>query len=824
MQPTRWSGTENSQEMPESSHCMMSLAEPWHGWTTLIANGALTPGLLSALILTVGFTTTLTSAQAAPVQVAASDANAPVVSIVRPTHADQLRGTEQIQISVKAGRYPAQSLEMYVDDRMATPGAVTLDASMLPVAVFNWDTRVFADGPHRLSVVIADSQGFKTRANVQVYINNRGEQDIVPPSVRWLNVHHGDPIKGDFPVQVEATDNFGVKWVIISLNRAISPASKPPFRAVMVNKPPYILRLRPDLPADTYVLTATAWDAKDNRGDAPPIQIFYQPKPGPITIPVNPIWSHSGGFGGLGTPSPPKPSQPDAPVEENTGVVPPPPVFDPSQPRLSKAVPDKMAGESGLIPPEVADVIAHAGLSKRDVFIAKIHPSTPRVEAREVPLMPPVLTPARAARAEMTGQIVGSTASPTPQRLASTSKPHQASQPMGESKLVPGLGAVTRAPRAAEPSSPAVPVAPSALRAPRIATLNAVQPPAMSRIAAPSAVPTPVRVAPQTASAPQLAHSTLSGTSIARPAEVRPRAATPSTTLASVPPALLRRTEQAPPQLTPMDAASPSIARPFPDMQARPARGPWLAVLPKGAMKYPSIPSFELRNLPPVVAPPAKVIGLPPSLPKNVPSKIAMNSPMPGRSARPRVLASITVAPQSEWGTLAEVLPVSHLVRRDETLSSIARRYQMPVAVLAAANNLKATSKMSIGAQLSLPRSLRVTYAGQPVKTDAASFMMGSVGVTPFRFLFEKQGGKLKWDAKTHRVTASGGGNNVSITVGSRSAVINQKEVLMDLAAFLMSGRTMVPLRFFEQALQARVDWDPATGRIFVAMSGPAAT
>ena len=168
MQSPRWNGTEHSQEMPELGHRMKSFdgfAEPWRGWTTLIASGALTPGLLSSLALAAGFTATLAPlpAQAAPAastQLAAAEASAPVVSILRPTHADQLRGTEQIQISVKAGRYPAQSLEMYVDERMATPGAVALDASMLPVAVFNWDTRVFADGPHRLSVVIADSQGF----------------------------------------------------------------------------------------------------------------------------------------------------------------------------------------------------------------------------------------------------------------------------------------------------------------------------------------------------------------------------------------------------------------------------------------------------------------------------------------------------------------------------------------------------------------------------------------------------------------------------------------------------------------------------------------
>jgi hypothetical protein len=42
---------------------------------------------------------------------------------------------------------------------------------------------------------------------------------------------------------------------------------------------------------------------------------------------------------------------------------------------------------------------------------------------------------------------------------------------------------------------------------------------------------------------------------------------------------------------------------------------------------------------------------------------------------------------------------------------------------------------------------------------------------------------------------------------------------MMDLAAFLLSGRTMVPIRLFEKALHAQVDWEPSTGRIYVAMT-----
>jgi hypothetical protein len=96
---------------------------------------------------------------------------------------------------------------------------------------------------------------------------------------------------------------------------------------------------------------------------------------------------------------------------------------------------------------------------------------------------------------------------------------------------------------------------------------------------------------------------------------------------------------------------------------------------------------------------------------------------------------------------------------------------------------------------------------------------VGSTAVTPFRFLFEQQGGKIEWDAEHQRVTALNATHRVTLTIGSKAALVNQQEVMMDFAAFLMSGRTMVPIRFFEKALNAQVAWEPSTGRLFVAMA-----
>jgi hypothetical protein len=68
--------------------------------------------------------------------------------------------------------------------------------------------------------------------------------------------------------------------------------------------------------------------------------------------------------------------------------------------------------------------------------------------------------------------------------------------------------------------------------------------------------------------------------------------------------------------------------------------------------------------------------------------------------------------------------------------------------------------------------------------------------------MFEQAGGKLEWDAKKQRVVAKKGDSEVTLTIGSNKAKVGNKDVMMELAAFLFEGRTMVPVRFFEEGFE----------------------
>jgi hypothetical protein len=163
-------------------------------------------------------------------------------------------------------------------------------------------------------------------------------------------------------------------------------------------------------------------------------------------------------------------------------------------------------------------------------------------------------------------------------------------------------------------------------------------------------------------------------------------------------------------------------------------------------------------------------------------------------------------------------LPTSYQTTSDESLAATAARLGVSPEMLASVNKLPVSALLARGTTVLVPRTLTVSYLGKEVKSDVPALMVGSTSTTAFRFLFEAQGGTVQWDSAHHRVVAQNGDQQVVLQIGSRAATVNDQKVMMDLAAYLLSGRTMVPVRLFEKALHAQVEWEPTTGRMLVSI------
>ena len=90
------------------------------------------------------------------------------------------------------------------------------------------------------------------------------------------------------------------------------------------------------------------------------------------------------------------------------------------------------------------------------------------------------------------------------------------------------------------------------------------------------------------------------------------------------------------------------------------------------------------------------------------------------------------------------------------------------------------------------------------------------MAITPFRQVFEHTGGVVKYHSAEREVQAVSPEKQVRIKIGSRQALVNSAVVLMDRAAFLDSGRTMVPVKFMTEALDLKAEYDVKTGAIYL--------
>jgi hypothetical protein len=119
-------------------------------------------------------------------------------------------------------------------------------------------------------------------------------------------------------------------------------------------------------------------------------------------------------------------------------------------------------------------------------------------------------------------------------------------------------------------------------------------------------------------------------------------------------------------------------------------------------------------------------------------------------------------------------------------------------------------------AQASIP----VYIDGQAVNFDVPPTVIQGRVLVPLRGIFERLGATVDYDVRTQHIVAVRGPQTVELTIGSRQARVNDTAKLLDVSAFTIAGRTMVPLRFISESLGANVQWVEASRIILIGSSG----
>jgi uncharacterized protein YbbC (DUF1343 family) len=115
------------------------------------------------------------------------------------------------------------------------------------------------------------------------------------------------------------------------------------------------------------------------------------------------------------------------------------------------------------------------------------------------------------------------------------------------------------------------------------------------------------------------------------------------------------------------------------------------------------------------------------------------------------------------------------------------------------------------------PGELAIYVNNVPIFFDSAPYIDGNNRtMVPLRAIGESLGAQVGWDEANRRVTLVKGGLALELTIGESVARVNGVEQVMDTVPVIKNDRTMVPLRYIGEFLNADVGWDGATRTVTV--------
>jgi hypothetical protein len=132
-------------------------------------------------------------------------------------------------------------------------------------------------------------------------------------------------------------------------------------------------------------------------------------------------------------------------------------------------------------------------------------------------------------------------------------------------------------------------------------------------------------------------------------------------------------------------------------------------------------------------------------------------------------------------------------------------------------NALNSTSGMAARQPVDvLVNSQKVSFAG-----DAGAEVIGGHTYVPLRGVLEKLGATVNYNSSSRSIVATKGDKRVMLPADG-DATVNGETVSLDAPAFIMNGRTMVPLRFMAETFDAQVSYDASDRAVRINSVGEA--
>lgn len=111
---------------------------------------------------------------------------------------------------------------------------------------------------------------------------------------------------------------------------------------------------------------------------------------------------------------------------------------------------------------------------------------------------------------------------------------------------------------------------------------------------------------------------------------------------------------------------------------------------------------------------------------------------------------------------------------------------------------------------------MKVFLDGEAIVFDTKAMIVDGRTMVPLRAVFEALSMTVSWDDALEKVTAEKEGLEIILFIGSKIPTVNGKVVEIDVASYVLQGRTMVPLRFIAESTGALVEWDGSTNSVYI--------
>jgi len=641
-------------------------------------------------------------------------------------------------------------------------------------------------GAHTLYVKLVDSVGRVTQREQAITVGASAVEHV-PPTVRIVAPKDGAGISGSATIKIEASDDSGIKWVMLYINGQLR---------MMMNEAPYIVPWDPikdKLAAGAYTLRARALDTFDNETTSDPVVIRVVRSQG-----LTPIET---GIPAVG--------QATLGIFEVSNLY--QPTGGPVLPRLAF---------SNVIAP-LSNWLTGNALPQPTLFAAGRNYPMPMVEGGLPALLPPKSLPGQSpAGSDLTSRSLppapvlawasfrlprpgqgGGYPAAMPSLLMPFDQalPRNAvdADPVSFTAILPrkGIPAINERSLYAVPETPAEPKAPSARALPapdreepaNAPVLVALVPGTMMRL-------TPPKPAPEVTALP--ARSLTPDAGLPRKSSPTP-GETPLPAAQSVSP------------ITPSHGSTPS--RPATGATApHPAAGATAPTTTAGQAARPGPQSPAPATALPVKTSP--VLTTSATLPATRNATPFTPNPA-GRINRPANTVPLPTAP-------AAIMEVSepYTTQPDDTLEKIARAFSTTPDELVKLNpHLSPERPLPVNAAVAVPGSeTRIYLDAAPLMGAVEPYITQGYTMVPIRKIVEAKDGIVIWLPKTREVNAWADNTFMGVKIGDRHARINAESYLLPVAPTLNQQRTMVPLRYLMSALDLHVEYNAASGTYYL--------